>query len=277
MRTIIPSYNRHETIRTHKLFPPDSTTIVLSNQEQFDLYSKNDSLEGYNIVVSGIVGNLAKKRQWILDNLVEEDEWITMADDNIRKYRCISMPWYDMPELDEEGITKEVDISSAQGLAVFAETLHEADKRGAKFCGFRSNSNPFFGRRKWSDVSYISTKLCLIKKDSRIKFDPEFPMRDEVLFTAEHLKLFGRVLVNKYLFPGAPHYEKGGLGSLDSRLQRRREECLKLMDKYPNLFRWKKNKSTPEGSDIQLRLHSVKQVEQWKQQMENQLSLFPEI
>ena len=82
---------------------------------------------------------------------------------------------------------------------------------------------------------------------------------------AEHLIKYGRVLVNKYLYPVANHYEKGGIGSLDARLERRREECRKLMLKYPNLLKFKKNhKSTPEGSDVQLRIHSTNQIDNWR-------------
>lgn len=266
MKIIIPTYNRPETIRTHRLFPIEDVILVFSNEEQMHLYSKNAELHKVGAVaIANVTGNIAKKRQWILDNLVAEDEWIVMADDNIRSFRMIAEPWYGMDQLDEEGVKKEKDAIPLAAWNVMKESMAEADARGAKLVGFRTNSNPFFGRKKWNDVSYVSTKLCCIKKDSDIRFDPEFPLRDEVQFCAEHLIKFGRVLVNKYLYPAANHYEKGGIGSLDARLERRKEECRKLMLKYPGLFKYKKNhKSTPPESDLQLRMHSMDQIDNWR-------------
>lgn len=269
MKIIIPTYNRHETIKTHRLFPLQDVTLVFSNREQMDKYVVNQELHQVGgVAIADITGNIAAKRQWILDNLVEEDEWFIMADDNIRSFRAIAEPWYSMAQLDDIGITMEREIAPERAMEIFLETMQEADSRGARFVGFRTNSNPFFGRKKWNDVSYVSTKLCMIKKDSDIRFDPNFPMRDEVQFCAEHLFKYGRVLVNKYLFPVANHYEKGGIGGLEERLERRKQECKQLMFKYPGLFKYKKNhKSTPPESDLQLRIHSMNQIDNWRLEM----------
>lgn len=268
MKVIIPTYNRPDTIRTHMHFMNQDLLLVLSNDEQKDMYDKNPELVNVPKIVANVTGNIAAKRQWILDNLVAGGEWFLMADDNIRSFQCIRQPWYGADELDETGVKMEVAIDYRMAWEVIMETLGEAEARGAQLAGFRTNSNPFFGRRKFNDVSYVSTKLCLIKKNSDIRFDPDFPLRDEVLFCAEHLLRVGKVLVNKYLYPVANHYEKGGIGSLDSRLDRRREECRLLMFRYPDLFKYKKNhKSTPEGSDLQLRLHSLRQIESWRYHM----------
>lgn len=231
-----------------------------------NLYAPNTELHDVGqVAVANVTGNIAAKRQWILDNLVDEDEWFIMADDNIQKFRAINYPWYCMDQLDEIGTKNEVDITPEMAEGVFAETLQKAEESNARFVGFRTNSNPFFGRKKWNEVSYVSTKLCMIKKDSGIRFNPEFPMRDEVQFTAENLIKYGRVLVNKYLFPVANHYEKGGIGGLDERLVKRKEECRRLMIKYPGLLKFKKNhKSTPEESDVQLRIHTVDKVNDWR-------------
>lgn len=268
MKVIIPTYNRHDIIRTHMHFMNQQLCLVVSNEEQKDLYDSKMELANIPKVVCNITGNIAAKRQWILDNLVEEGEWFVMADDNIRSFQCIRQPWYGANELDETGVKMEVPIDYRMAWEVIEETLAEAKKRGAQFAGFRTNSNPFFGRKKWNEFSYVSTKLCLIQKNSNIRFEPEFPLRDEVLFCAEHLLRVGKVLVNKYMYPVANHYEKGGIGSLDSRLERRKEECRNLMIKYPDLFRFKKGHSTtPEGSDVQFRLNSQKQIENWRYNM----------
>ena len=253
-------------MRTPSLFPGEFVTLVVSNEDQYNLYAGTGT--DLHIQIADVTGNIAAKRQWILDNLVEEGEWIVMADDNIKGFRAIAEPWYSGPELDDTGILMEKPIEPKRVLDIILECQAEAENRGAKFVGFRTNSNPFFGRKKWNDVSYVSTKICLIKKDSRIRFDPEFPMRDEVQFTAEHLLRNGRTLVNKYMYPVANHYEAGGIGPLDSRLEKRREECRKLMLRYPMLFKFKKNhKSTPPESDLQLRIHSTKQLIEWRNKM----------
>src|SRR3990167_226401 len=100
MRVFIPSGNRENIISTNALFP--QATIILHSETDRKRYVAAGRLDPKRIVVSGQERNLSVQRNWILDNLVEKDEWIVMADDNIQRVTATIPKFYNLPVLTDE-------------------------------------------------------------------------------------------------------------------------------------------------------------------------------
>lgn len=273
IRTMITSWARAATVRTHKLILDGSYTLVVHSEEDRRWYSKNPSVDPKAIVVSGRPYGLSGQRNWILDNLVKEGEWVVMADDNIDGLSAVLQPWYSFDEIDtskgraaiwHERYGRHRNNCPWADFMVYAkQDVAEAEKRGAHLIGYATNTNPLFRKKKYRDVGYCSGKLSIVKK-SKVRFDERLMSKTDFDFTAAHLKEFGRVLVNNYIFPVGRHFEPGGIGTVQQRTPMNLLGCRLLMEKYPGLFEYHDRAGRQKKSEIKFRPTSVKQVQEWK-------------
>lgn len=274
MKYFIPSKGRATVISTHKVFSELNYTLVLHNKQEQQEYLKNATIDPQRIVVADVPYGIVNIRNFILDNLLKEDEWACFMDDNIHSFSAWTSKYYQLPQISKyvllhKNLDKEANakIDYKRFEEIIQETIVQADKYHIRFCGFATTDNYLFRNKKWSYVGYVTTKTALVKKIEGLRFDVNLLAMDDYGFTAQNLLLFGKVLINKYMYPVAGHYQIGGIGTYKERLPKKLHDCAYLINTYPNLFRYNKKKDGHSKAEVIMRLTSLKQVEQWRQQM----------
>ena len=273
LRVFVPSKDRAETITTHQVFP--EATVVVHTEEQACLYRQNPTLSSRQVVVSGVPGDtfgLTRQREWIARNLVNADEWFVFADDNIRTLTAVDEEHYAVQELPVQNgdarfwkATYQTECQFNRFARITTDTVVYAESVGARLCGFALVDNPYFRGKKFRPVGYVIGKLMLMK-NAELTFNHTISMED-FRNTADHLLRFGAVVVNNFLFPVAGHYEKGGMGTYQERIEVRKRDVQRLLAMYPGLFHVKDREGFKPNTDLQLRLHSTKQVKQWRAEL----------
>ena len=259
---IIPSKGRSTTIRTHKLFP--NAKIVVHNEIEAASYRANPHLSN-EIIVSNTPLGVSYQRQWIIDNLVPRGEWFVTADDNIEYCTAVPKLSYEAGKCDDRD--QFASVSSLEYMNwVISDTIAEADKIGANYCGFAVVDNYYFRTKKFRYVGYVISKLAMIKNVG-VPYDSRIQAMDDYGYTAENLLRYGKVLINNFLFPIAKHYEAGGIGTYEERMPKKQHDCRYLMMKYPELFRYKTKAGCDPKSEIQVRFTTLKQVADWRKKM----------
>jgi hypothetical protein len=261
MKVIIPSKGRPDIISTHLLFK-DYLIVVPTNEVED--YKKNKTIDPSKIIASDAESGIANARNWILENLIEEGEWFVFSDDNQKYFTAVDEENYKLPFcLDQTAFENRIDED--RFWKIIEDTIKEAERVGAKYCGFATVDDAYFRRRKFRYMGYCMTEISAVQKNS-LRFNPLFSVIDDYEYTASNLLRFGRVVINNYMMPKTKHYEKGGIGTYEERLPHKIKACRLLMLKYPGLFRYKIKSGCHPKAEIQVRFNSVKQVDKWRKE-----------
>lgn len=270
MHIVIPSHNRPHSITTHLLLSGHDYMIFLHSEEQRQEYLKNPTIPPERLKVTGVTGGIAHQRQWILDNYVERGEWFLTLDDNIKAFTG-NPGMYDettnqmLPGITgaEAGKLLNQRMDTARFLLAVQKTIDEASARGAHLVGFANNSNHFFRKKLYRDVGFVVSKMSAIHHVG-IEYDLNTQAKDDYAFCAKHLKTFGRVLINNALFREASHLQAGGIGKYEERLPKSIADAAHLLKEYPGLFRYKIKAGKHPESEVVMRFHSLKQIDEWR-------------
>lgn len=271
LRIVIPSYNRPEAIKTHKIldaFGFDNYAILLHSEEQKPLYLQNKSIRPEKIVVTGEPRGISNQRRWIINKWVPKGEWFITLDDNIERFEGVHPNWYNLTELNVKAGNFDRSIfshhvSGQEFLNRVSSDIEVCEKSGIRYGGFGSVPNYYFLGKKYRYVGYVISKAAFIKNEGQ-EYDPHLEAMEDFGFTAHNLFTYGRVLINNWIIPKAGHYEKGGIGTYNERVPRKIQDCEYLMQKYPGLFRYKIKTGCHPKAELQVRFTTLKQLEEWK-------------
>ena len=244
MRVFVPSKNRAATIRTHKLFP--DAVVVVHSQKEADAYADAQSGD-INLAVSGVQADaygLTRQREWICNNLAKKGEWFVFADDNVRSLIGVVDTFYEQPSLPvrmEEGALwrpRFNTLCSGERFlkTVVPDTIQYCKRVGAHLAGFATTDNILFRAEKFGRCGYVIGQLMVWHNVPGFPFDHTISMED-FYHTAMNLVLHGACVVNKYIFPRATHYQKGGgMGTYEERVPVRQKDVAELLKRFPGLF-----------------------------------------
>lgn len=269
MRIVIPSYNRPESIKTHLLLDEQDYTIFLHNEEEKKRYLRNPLIDPSRVVITGVARGIGGARQWIQDNFLAKGEWYVSLDDNISHFNIVPLPQYDEPTLpvQEDGKFYNALFKTKGETKRFMEICEEmrqiAEPEQAYNCGFATTDNSYFNGNKHRWVGYVISKAA-VRKNVGIPFEIEHDSMEDYGYTAECLKRYGRVLINNYVFPVAKHYEAGGIGTYEQRVERKISACEHLIRKYPGLLRYKVKRGCHPKAELAIRFTSTNQVDAWR-------------
>lgn len=268
MRTFIPSKDRADVIgKQSSVFFPNAT-IVLHSEEDASLYRRANLPNP--IVVSHRAGDLvgkARQMRFVMEEFVEDGEWVCFADDNLQSITMVDEAYYGKDSFPE-GLSSQVaqrmysrPVGRLRLAKILTELQDKAEVVGANYCGFASNNNYYFRKGKWLHVGYVIGQLCIMRKT-----ELKIPLRhhDDTFLTAEHLVRDGRVLINRFVYPMSPHFTTGGHGTVANRVLIRTREVRELLDRYEGLFSVKNPKGMPKNQDVRFRLHTLDQVAKWR-------------
>lgn len=276
MIAYIPTLNRAEKISTHLLF--DDYRIIVHDPLQMHQYKQNKTIDPKKIICSYAPRNIAAQRNWILNELAKPDEFITMCDDNISAFTAVKEDVYHEENLEllypdyfkknNPGFRKEFyaqEIPKERLVSILNELRYKAEEIGTGFAAFSANENYFFSRsKKWKYIQLICSKACIIK-NCGLKYDENVRTVDDYEMSCQQMAKYGHVLVNAYVWPKSKHNQKGGLGLMSERGQKRIEDCAYMMNKWPGLLKYKQRKNSIPGGEIQLRGFGYKFYNKWRE------------
>jgi len=258
MKIFILSYNRPDTHTTYFLLKKnniDCKLVVYS--EWFDRYVAG-GVPVSDLIVSGSyekLNSLAKHRNWVIENLVENGEWHIQASDDADEFFCVSSEYYDKEVLD---VKKEVELFKNVYNTPFdfknfdyivEELKNKAEEKRAYYAGFAITKNHFFRPKKWSYSGLVDGRIVLIKK-SELRYDENVYTIDDYQFSAENFYRYGIVVRNNFFCPMFKRYGVGGVGSQKDRFEKKKKDCEYLIDKYFGLFRWHKQRENKDAVDL---------------------------
>lgn len=195
------------------------------------------------VLVSGISpGSRGKieQQRWLFENHVAPDQWVIVADDNIRFLRGV-LPerrdhWEGRPYELQYGREVAARLPVSDWRRTLPDTIARAESIGARLVGFAPNDSRRPASR-WGTCSFVWGKLTLWRRDPLYRWDPHVAVLDDWYHTAEHLVRYGTVLIDYYTYASGRRYEPGGLGTFDVRKAQRERDIAYLCQKYPGLFR----------------------------------------
>ncbi len=245
MKAIIPSYQRAESISTPYLKALENFEIIVlvHNKKELAEYKKHNPT--LKIICTDIDvelgGGLPRQRKWAIENLLQNDEWLLFADDNIKSIYGVDDTTWIKESILEKNEDNWGDLNSKQFFDRVDEISKHADYVGAYHVGFLPAHNYYFARKKYREYGFCMGKMTMWKKDINFNWNGYYTNSiEDFNHTAMHLVNYGKVLIVDYLFPLANHYSAGGIGNKKSRKQARIESINIIMHLYPNLFRKKK-------------------------------------
>tara|TARA_R110002153_G_C13321802_1_gene497167 strand:+ start:1462 stop:2301 length:840 start_codon:yes stop_codon:yes gene_type:complete len=268
----VPSYNRSATIKTTKWL--DATNVpykvLLHSTECAEAYLKEGIVKEKDIIVTNAPFGVTSQRNWIVDNLAVKGEWYISLDDNIRGMKRVVDQHYGKKKLDVQSPDiKQADFNQSftaeEYVKLVEQDISVAETIRAEYIGYATVDNYFFNSKKYKPVGYVISKACAVKYQG-LKYDHNLEAMEDFGYCASQLVKNNCVLINSWIKPVAGHYEEGGIGTYENRVPRKIKDCVYLMDKYPDLFRYKEKKGCHPKAEIQLRFHSPKQVIQWKKE-----------
>lgn len=270
LKVFIPTYQRAQSITTHKLFLNENIwelkIVVHTEAEKKEYIKRNPELKN-KMLVSNAVG-IAGQRAFI-DEQVRNGEWYISGDDDIEHIMGVKGDMYNLPLIPEEQATKEnynhvydeMDIRR-----VMIEMIIECERTKLRLFGFNSINNPYFRMQKFRRNAFIIGVLWGTKKTDEWSIDTLIKLKEDYERTAKHFLYHGGTLRNDYVSFKTKMYADGGVGSLKDRTPDYVACSTILIEKYPQLFEKNISRDNPDA-EIRIIPRTEKQVIVWRLKM----------
>ena len=197
-----PSYHRPR-VETLDYLP--FVRVYVDNKE-FDEYVKNNPQETDIIAVpDGVQGNLCRIRNYILDSEFNSGiDVVCLIDDDMKGLYCWEKKERRKLPADEwQGFLQKYSLICKEWGAFFWGVNVNQD-----YQSYREN-NPF------STVSYIGGPFQVHLKESGLRYDERFPLKEDYDMTLQHLNTYRKALrVNKFFYIVKQSEQKGGCATM---------------------------------------------------------------
>jgi hypothetical protein len=229
---ISPSYKRASGLKTHKLIPSVVYCVGESEKEDYEE-------QGVNVITcpDKVNGNIARARNWILDN--HANKQLLIIDDDIAKigrhepdgetYKVNWLTPDDVSDLIQQGF----DLCKGFGARLWG--LNPASDKG----GYREYT-PF------GCNSYVSGSFSGFI-DPVLRYDENLPLKEDYDMTIQQCNAYRRVLrLNMFHMVKNDHGNKGGCANYRT-LEREMEQYELLLAKWGSKIVRRDNGSKSDG------------------------------
>jgi hypothetical protein len=213
MKIYSPSYKRAKGVKTHRILPD---VIYCVHEFEAEEYIKL----GYNVEVmpDSIRGNIARVRNYILDNYIKDIGVI--VDDDIEAIKRWDI---------KEGKPKQIKI---EDLAEWIEQgFVMCEESGAHLWGINILGDKG-SYREYTPIAYTSTVSASFMGfyHNNLRFDERLPLKDDYDFCLQNLNEYRMIL--RFNYASMVKKDHGNLGGCaDYRTMSREMDQLKLMQK----------------------------------------------
>ena len=272
MKIVVVSAGYLPRIRCHRVIEPAKLTFVVHTDESRREVADYTGVPLKNIHVShcekGPWG-AALQRRWAQNNLIAENEWYAVFDDNNSQVTKVPEPWYSMTELNwDEDFGPDEDPRELfrepckDVIGLLEEAIDNCEAINTVYGGFATNDNFYFRRVKWGFWSYIETAMAVIRNVGLNFYPMEHCTYEDFCITVETVARYGCVARNNYAKCIKIPYEEGGIGSLEQRRPSLVPTCNKLKEMYPGLLKHVKDRDY----DLRIRLRSQRTIDEWRKE-----------
>ena len=223
-------YDRFTNATTSKMLDLEHIVLCHNNKDKFNCIGEKGTLIETN-QPKGIQNNFNYGL-----SLLEDNEWgIFMSDDLIGAKKLSD--------------NKFQDCSIKYPLKELIDILPTCDKIGVKLVGLNSTGNPFYARNKYSKYGLVDGRCFAIKK-TEFRFHENINTIPDYYASAYHLNKYGGNLILNYCFLDFKRYEKGGLGSVNDRINDKMKDIKIIKSLFPNNVKIKDKPGEPKNSHI---------------------------
>lgn len=232
MLVAIPSKSRPWKSASKELI---KSALMFVPENEVEIYRKiyGSDVVGVPMEYKGIT----KTRNYILNSYQGED--IVFVDDDLR---CTGYVVTDK-DLKKKHVyfKNEADI-----LREFKKSFEVCKDLGWKIFGLKTESAPISQRDEKPFIfkTYATASCMGIVNDTDLRFDENFPVKEDYEISCRHIQMYGGILGVRYIYWENHHWDTNG-GCGDYRTDQLERECInKLLKKYPNYIKSVKRKNS---------------------------------
>jgi|GEM_PF-5992116 len=230
MKIFLMYYDRYETATTSKMIDIEHFVLCHNNKDKFNCIGPKGTLIETN-QPKGIQNNF----NFGLD-MLEYDEWgIFMSDDCIGAKKIKD--------------SKFVECDTMFPINELINIIPIAEQSGIKLIGLNNTGNSFYFKNNFSYSGLVDGRCFAIKKTS-FRFHNEINTIPDYYATIYHKKKYKYNLIINYTFLDFKRYEKGGLGSINERIDDKIKDINIIKALYPRSIEIKEKPNHPSGSHI---------------------------
>jgi glycosyltransferase involved in cell wall biosynthesis len=215
MKVIIPSYKRPDRVYAATYLPEAYICIA---EDEFEAYKANYGSNRLIVMPPGVQGNIARVRNWILNN-VDNDE-IVMMDDDVRYLSRTNERECHPLEANQAMDFFENGFLMAEDMGVYLWGMNVTPDR-IMYCEY----TPF------STQAPILATTCCIRRNP-LRYDERIPFKEDYDYFLQHLKKYRKTLrFNMYHYH--PDHIIGSGGCITNRtMDAEKEQAMILQKKW---------------------------------------------
>lgn len=240
-------YDRYNSATTSRSLCEIPHKVVFHSQEQYTQF--NPSILCGETLITDYHKGLSGQRNEVLKTL-ENGQWVIFCSDDYVETKSVPRKYLhgDVTSADDvDNFDYYILKNEVSTLSLYNETLrliNIAEAEGINLVGFASNGNPFYLKKKYRYSGLVDGRWFAMKKTD-ILFDENVQTMDDHDISAAHLSRGQKVLVNNWMIPNFERYKVGGYGTMLQRLERKKQDCQYLIEKYPDIFYYSDKKGQP--------------------------------
>ena len=236
MLVAIPSTGRAGNVKPLSITPDAVLYVPQSEQSSYESYYRETAI----VAVPDDIKGITKTRNWILDST--DERYVVFVDDDfeVAGYWDIGYAKMQRRRMRQQQLFQE-----------WLRLFHVTDDLGYHIWGAETTGDyrtvhpqrPFVWRT-------YATASCMGLVNDGIRFDPEFPVKEDYELCLRCIRDDGGIVGARYLFWKNSHWADDG-GCKDYRTQEMEDDAIqKLIKMYPNRIK----KITKGGSQYSIRL-----------------------
>lgn len=272
MKIIVVSKGEIERAHTLRLLNKYKIphTVVVHRALDVDSLRYSD-VKGFphsDFVISG-TRHLVDKRNWILNNLVDDDEWFIGMDDNIQYFTAVHYKFRGLANPVTENAPRPFkswrqiynrEMHPSVWLKLFQRNIQKAGLESIPYVGVATMENPYFRAKRFSNYRFVKTKVYAMQNSRNLRFENK--MGHDSFMTAQCVAKYGKVLVDSFLHYKCRMYEGGGLGT--SRADRDARGLTKYLERTVKKFDGLVQLGKGANTALRFRLTRESSVERWR-------------
>ena len=233
MLIVSPSYKRADDVKIRGWF--FDITLAVHEFEAEEYKEK----QGGNLMIlpDSTRGNMAKVRQYILDQ-AGEDEWVVMMDDDVEEFG-----YFGKAEQKENWMPYDRD----EFLDFLNMGCNLAEEVGTNLWGVNVSFDPRF-YREYTPIALSSPVLgtfCVQKKTKGISYDMRLGLKEDYDIFLQHLHKFHKVLrINRNYYRAAHLTVAGGCGVYRNMDQEKKQAEIFTKKWGTKVIKWTPERST---------------------------------
>jgi glycosyltransferase involved in cell wall biosynthesis len=236
MLVAIPSKGRAGSVKTLTVTPTAVLYVPQAEESWYRSYYRETAI----VPIPDEIRGITRTRNWILDHV--DERYVVFVDDDVE-----GVGYWDIRYTGK----RKVVLSEEQLMKEWLRLFHVTDDLGYHLWGAETTGDyrVVHPHRPFVWHSYV-TASCMGLVNDGIRFDPEFPVKEDYELCLRCIRDDGGIVGARYLFWKNSHWATEG-GCKDYRTQEMEDEAIrKLMQMYPNRIK----KITKGGSQYSIRL-----------------------